>query len=72
MSPYEGGIHGETEAGAIDLGVIVTEVGLGLALLLNSPLVKAQTFFRTLIILPWAAPAVLTAMMQHWPAAGQA
>jgi len=36
-------------------------VGLGLALLLNSPLVKAQTFFRTLIILPWAAPAVLTA-----------
>ncbi len=36
-------------------------VGLGLALLLNSPYVKAQTFFRTLIILPWAAPAVLTA-----------
>ncbi len=36
-------------------------VGLGLALLLKSPYVKGQTFFRTLIILPWAAPAVLTA-----------
>jgi len=35
--------------------------GLGLALLLNSPYVKWKTFFRTLIILPWAAPAVLTA-----------
>lgn len=36
-------------------------VGLGLALLLNSPYVKFKGFFRTLIILPWAAPAVLTA-----------
>src|SRR5919198_3791955 len=36
-------------------------VGLGLALLLNSPYVKWKTFFRTLIIVPWAAPAVLTA-----------
>jgi arabinogalactan oligomer/maltooligosaccharide transport system permease protein len=35
--------------------------GLGLALLLNSPYVKAKTLFRTLIIVPWAAPAVLTA-----------
>ncbi len=36
-------------------------VGLGLALLLNSPYIKFKTLFRTLIILPWAAPAVLTA-----------
>jgi len=36
-------------------------VGLGLALLLNSPYVKFKTLFRTLIIIPWAAPAVLTA-----------
>src|SRR3954451_3153009 len=35
--------------------------GLGLALLLNSPYIKYKTLFRTLIILPWAAPAVLTA-----------
>ena len=36
-------------------------VGLGLALLLNSPYVQFKGLFRTLIILPWAAPAVLTA-----------
>src|SRR5207249_6131035 len=36
-------------------------VGLGLALLLNSPYIKWKTLFRTLIIVPWAAPAVLTA-----------
>ena len=36
-------------------------VGLGLALLLNSPYIQFKTLFRTLIILPWAAPAVLTA-----------
>ena len=32
MSPYESGVHTETEAGAIDLGVFVTEAGLGFAL----------------------------------------
>jgi arabinogalactan oligomer/maltooligosaccharide transport system permease protein len=36
-------------------------VGLGLAMLLNSPYIKFKTLFRTLIIVPWAAPAVLTA-----------
>ncbi len=36
-------------------------VGLGLALLLSSPYVKLTSLFRTLIIVPWAAPAVLTA-----------
>jgi arabinogalactan oligomer/maltooligosaccharide transport system permease protein len=36
-------------------------VGLGLALLLTGPYVKFKTLFRTLIIVPWAAPAVLTA-----------
>jgi arabinogalactan oligomer/maltooligosaccharide transport system permease protein len=35
--------------------------GLGLALLLTSPYVQFKTLFRTLIIVPWAAPAVLTA-----------
>ncbi|HUS14262.1 MAG TPA: sugar ABC transporter permease, partial [Chloroflexia bacterium] len=41
--------------------VLFLVVGLGLALLLKSPYMNAQTFFRTLIILPGAAPAVLSA-----------
>lgn len=36
-------------------------VGLGLALLMNSPYVRFKSLFRTLLIVPWAAPAVLTA-----------
>ena len=36
-------------------------VGLALALLLNSPYIQAKSIYRTLIILPWAAPAVMTA-----------
>src|SRR5262245_26707629 len=32
MSPWEGGVHGEVESGAIDVGLFVTETGLGIAL----------------------------------------
>jgi arabinogalactan oligomer / maltooligosaccharide transport system permease protein len=36
-------------------------VGLTLALLLNSPFIQLKGIYRTLMILPWAAPAVITA-----------
>ena len=36
-------------------------VGLTLALVLNGPYVQLKGLYRTLMILPWAAPAVLTA-----------
>lgn len=32
MNAYQGGVHGEIDAGAIDLGLVVTEAGLGVAL----------------------------------------
>ncbi len=32
MSAYESGIHSDTEAGAIDVGLVVTEAGLGVAI----------------------------------------
>jgi arabinogalactan oligomer/maltooligosaccharide transport system permease protein len=35
--------------------------GLALALLLNSPYIQIKGIYRTLMILPWAAPAVITA-----------
>ena len=54
-------VMGNTTLYTIVNVILFFVVGLGLALLLKSPYVKGQTFFRTLIILPWAAPAVLTA-----------
>ncbi|MDQ2810178.1 MAG: sugar ABC transporter permease [Chloroflexota bacterium] len=36
-------------------------LGLALALLLNSPLIQLKSLYRTLLILPWAAPAIMTA-----------
>lgn len=37
--------------------------GLGLALIVNHPAVKAKFFWRTLLILPWAVPTWITAMI---------
>jgi arabinogalactan oligomer/maltooligosaccharide transport system permease protein len=36
-------------------------VGLTLALLLNSPYIQAKSIYRTLMIVPWAIPAIVTA-----------
>jgi arabinogalactan oligomer/maltooligosaccharide transport system permease protein len=35
--------------------------GLTLALLLNSPYIQAKSIYRTMMILPWAIPAIVTA-----------
>jgi arabinogalactan oligomer / maltooligosaccharide transport system permease protein len=41
--------------------VLFFVLGLTLALLLNSPLIQLKSIYRTLLILPWAAPAIMTA-----------
>lgn len=38
-------------------------IGLGLALLLKDPLLKLRGIFRVLLIVPWAVPNYITAMM---------
>lgn len=38
-------------------------IGLGLALLLNSPLVKGRGLYRTLLIVPWAVPFYISALV---------
>lgn len=38
-------------------------IGLGLALLLNSPLVKGRGLYRTLLIVPWAVPYYISALV---------
>ncbi len=35
--------------------------GLALALVLNGPFIQLKSLYRTLLILPWAAPAIMTA-----------
>ncbi|GEM_PF-886206 len=38
-------------------------IGVGLALILNNPQLKGRTFFRVLLILPWAIPNYITALI---------
>ncbi len=38
-------------------------IGLGLALLLKNPLLKMRSVYRVLLILPWAMPNYITALM---------
>ncbi len=38
-------------------------IGLGLALLLNDQMLKARGFFRVLLIVPWAIPNYITALI---------
>ncbi|MFT7622045.1 MAG: ABC-type sugar transport system permease subunit, partial [Myxococcota bacterium] len=38
-------------------------IGLALALTLNKPSLKGKKFYRTLLILPWAVPNYITALM---------
>ncbi len=38
-------------------------VGLGLALIVNHPAIKGKAIWRTLLILPWAVPTWITAMI---------
>ena len=46
-------------------GLFQTIVALLIALLINQPF-KGQNFVRTWIILPWAVPAAVTAIMWRW------
>jgi ABC-type sugar transport system permease subunit len=38
-------------------------IGVGLALILNNPELKGRTVFRVLLILPWAIPSYITALI---------
>jgi arabinogalactan oligomer/maltooligosaccharide transport system permease protein len=40
-----------------------TGIGLGLALLLRKPWLKLRSFYRVLLILPWAIPSYITALV---------
>ena len=47
------------------VGNVVLHVGIGLfiALLLNDPMLKARGLFRVLLIVPWAVPNYITALI---------
>jgi arabinogalactan oligomer/maltooligosaccharide transport system permease protein len=46
-------------------------VGLLFALILNNPMIKGQAIWRTLLILPWAAPYWITALIWKFMFHGQ-
>jgi arabinogalactan oligomer / maltooligosaccharide transport system permease protein len=46
-------------------------VGLGLALVVNHPAIKGKYFWRTMLILPWAVPTWITAMIWRFLFNGQ-
>lgn len=46
--------------------VVVTALGLGFALLLNSPRVLGRRLLRSLLFLPWLTPTVVTATVWAW------
>lgn len=43
--------------------ILHVAIGLGLALLLNRPGLKGRGWYRVLLILPWAVPSYITALM---------
>ncbi|MCF7794074.1 MAG: sugar ABC transporter permease [Candidatus Cloacimonetes bacterium] len=43
--------------------VLHVSIGVGLALVLNNPQLKGRTVFRILLILPWAIPSYITALI---------
>ncbi len=43
--------------------VLHVSIGVGLALVLNNPQLKGRTIFRILLILPWAIPSYITALI---------
>ncbi|MBM4370990.1 MAG: sugar ABC transporter permease [Deltaproteobacteria bacterium] len=46
--------------------VLHVTIGLALALVLNNPAVKARGLFRVLLIVPWAVPNYITALIWKW------
>lgn len=57
------GVLGWTLSYALIVTLVSVTVGLLLAVALNDPLVKERAFYRSLLILPWALPSVLTAVV---------
>lgn len=64
-------IFGKTLLYAVICVFFFFVVGLGLALILNHPAVKGKFFWRTLLILPWAVPTWITAMIWRFLFNGQ-
>ena len=56
---------GRSAAWVLANGLFQTIVALLIALLINQPF-KGQNFVRTWIILPWAVPAAVTAILWRW------
>ena len=46
--------------------VLHVSIGLALALVLNNPAVKGRAIFRILLIVPWAVPNYITALIWKW------
>jgi len=46
--------------------VLHVSIGLALALVLNNPAVKGRAIFRVLLIVPWAVPNYITALIWKW------
>jgi ABC-type sugar transport system permease subunit len=46
--------------------VLHVVIGLALALLLNSPKIRFRALFRVLLIIPWAVPNYVTALIWKW------
>lgn len=46
--------------------VLHVSIGLGLALLLNRPTLRLRAVYRVLLIVPWAVPNYITALIWKW------
>ena len=46
--------------------VLHVSIGLGLALLLNRPTLRFRALYRVLLIVPWAVPNYITALIWKW------
>ncbi|RRR77364.1 MAG: sugar ABC transporter permease [Candidatus Viridilinea halotolerans] len=64
-------VFGKTVLYAVICVFFFFVVGLSLALVLNHPAIKGKYFWRTLLILPWAVPTWITAMIWRFLFHGQ-
>lgn len=56
-------VFGRTVLYTIICVILFMVVGLTFAIILNNPAIKGRTFWRTLMILPWAVPYWITALI---------
>src|SRR4029078_3336704 len=64
-------VLGKTALYAVICVFLFFVVGLTFALILNTPAIKGRTIWRTLLILPWAVPYWITALIWKFLFQGQ-